>query len=143
MNEEILKILSMVKNGIMTEEDASEVLEAMYTPNEEEKEEKQTTVIRNHLPWDDDVKLRIVAFIGHNLIDENEAYRKYTFNVEIDGDIGPVERCCGNIECNAINGDAACNGNITCDGIGGSASCNGSISCDGIGGNAECNGNIS
>ena len=39
MNEEILKILSMVKNGIMTEEDASEVLEAMYAPNEEEKEE--------------------------------------------------------------------------------------------------------
>ena len=81
MNEEILKILSMVKNGIMTEEDASEVLDAMYTPNEEEKEEKQTTVIRNHLPWDDDGKLRIVAFIGHNLMDENEAYRKYTFNI--------------------------------------------------------------
>jgi hypothetical protein len=92
MNEEILKILSMVKNGIMTEEDASEVLEAMYAPNEDEKEEKQTTVIRNHLPWDDDGKLRIVAFVGHNLMNDDEAYKNYNFNIEIDADLGAVER---------------------------------------------------
>ena len=38
MNEEILRILSMVKNDIMNEDEAAELLSALYETDEDEKE---------------------------------------------------------------------------------------------------------
>ena len=142
MNEEILRILSMIKNGVMDENDAAELLEAMYSSEKTEREEKQTTVIRNYLPWDDDGKLRIVAFTGHSMIKAEEAYEKYRFSVDLSGASLEAASCCGDIACGDVNGKINCGGSINCGGITGDVNCGGGITCDDIDGDANCGGGI-
>ncbi len=163
MREEILKILSMVKSGLTDEAEAADILEAMYgAETETEQEDKQTTVIRNYLPWDDDDALRIAAFRGHKLLDDNEAYREYKFSVHIDDwDINDIASCCGDIYCNDIlnannitcggsitcdgdlhSGNVACGNTVSCDTINGTVSCGNSINCDTIDGDVSCGCNI-
>lgn len=142
VNEEILKLLGLVKDSKISTEEASELLSAMYEDSTNNSEEKQTTVIRNYLPWDDDGKLRIVAFKGHKQMKASEAYNNYKFTVELKGDVNDVKECCGNIDCGTVYGSINCGGGVDCSDVKGNVSCGGGADCGSVGGNVNCGGGI-
>jgi hypothetical protein len=137
---DILLLLDQMKKGIYTEIETAMILNDIIIKKSQKKSHDskycETCTI---LPWEDDGKLRIAAFRGHEIIDAKEAYRKYEFSVDLLGQTLEAAECCGSIECENILGNVSCGGDIECQNILGNARCAGNITCDKIGGNAVCN----
>ena len=138
MNEEILKILLMVKAETISAEEAVELLEAIYKPVET-KNEKLSIKDGLTLPWADDNKLYIAAFKGHTHIKNEEAYKDYKFNVEYIGETLNVE-CCGNLKCEDVKGNVSAGGGVSCGDIGGGLNCGGGVNCGDVDGGVNCGG---
>jgi hypothetical protein len=127
MLNDLFNILCLMKQGVYNEYTAAKTIEELFDRNSE-------NVPTDRLPWGDDGKLRIAAFVGSRLIDSKEAYERYRFTVDLGFSDLEAAACCGNITCGDINGDVTCLGDIVCDGIYGDVCCSGDIKCTGIGG---------
>lgn len=86
------------------------------------------------LPWPDDGKLRIVAYIGHKLYQYSPPNCS---NIEVvyTGEALNVESV-GNITCKDILRNATAGASINCENISGNAVAGAGIRCNSIGGNA-------
>jgi hypothetical protein len=127
-NTNLVKILDLYKNGKITADQAETMINSTRgggTPD---------------LLWEDDGKLRIVAYIGRKLLKKGEpGYNKIT--VEYVGDALNVESY-GSLICGDVKGNATAGSSIQCGSIGGSANSGGSMTCGDIGGDVSCGGSV-
>ncbi len=139
-NMTIKKILDLYKQETINEEEAELMLSAVLASS-------STNALREGTdngiatPWEEDGKLRLVAFIGKRLMKREEAGRnQFTFSYE--GKALNVE-CHGSLTCNDVLGDVSAGGSISCKNIGQDVTCGGSITCNDIGGDITAGGNMS
>jgi len=99
MNGEIIKLLEMCKNGTLTVEATEELLDAIY------KGEEETVVAASELPWENDDRIHIVAYLGHEMLSENTDGHNGLFMISYDGDPKDVICTCGDFSCGMVRGD--------------------------------------
>jgi hypothetical protein len=135
MDESLKSILEMYKDGTITIEETLGLVEAISGRAREVKE------VPPGLPWEDDRKMRIVAYIGRKIIKKGDA--SSGFSVEFEGKDPLNVECWGSLCCDEICGNASSGTSMECGDIGGNATAGTHINCGDIGGNAEAGGNIS
>ncbi|MGI6199327.1 MAG: hypothetical protein ACOYJA_01000 [Christensenellales bacterium] len=91
-------------------------------------------------PWEEDGKLRIVAFLGRKLLKRGQPELQQ-LQVTYQGPALAVE-CWGNLNCNDVDGDAKAGGNLTCHDIQGNANAGGKIACNDVDGNVSAGGSV-
>lgn len=138
-NMTVKKILDLYKNEAINSEEAELMLNSVYHGNSTNSVQtgKESDI---ETPWEEDGKLRLVAFIGRKLLKRGEAGQK-RLEFKYEGEALNVE-CHSNLICGDITGNASAGGSISCEDIGGSASSGGSISCKDIGGNVTAGGSV-
>ena len=95
MKESIRNVLDMYREGTLSPEDAERLIDALWDGGE-----KGTAV-----PWDNDNKLRVVAYRGRRLVKRGEAGDKL-FELKLEGDLQDLE-CWGSAECGQVFGNAS------------------------------------
>lgn len=133
MKESIRNVLDMYREGTLSPEDAERLIDALWDGGE-----KGTAV-----PWDNDNKLRVVAYRGRRLVKRGEAGDKL-FELKLEGDLQDLE-CWGSAECGQVFGNASSGGGMTVrEGVGGNASAGGGMEIGGeVLGNASAGGGFS
>lgn len=121
---------------LMATKEFVEILEAYKAGTiDADEAERRTDVIKGRfggvLPWANDGKVRIVAFIGHKLLKKGDAdYRK--LEASLDGEIRDVD-CWGNLTCGDVRGDVKAGSHVSCGDVGGSVSAGSSVDCKDVG----------
>ena len=84
------------------------------------------------LPWEDDSTLRVVLYVGKNLIGGHPATEELQFCYE-----GPALNIHSQISvtCGDVDGNVSANGNVTCDDVEGNIQAGGNVTCDDVDGN--------
>lgn len=122
------------------------------------------------LPWADDGTLRVVLFVGHQLIAGHPARDRIEFcyegpalnvssecavscdhvkgNVTAGGDVscdyvGGSVQAQGNVNCETVNGDIHAGADVSCDEVNGSVIAGRDVSCDEVHGNVKAGGDVS
>lgn len=126
-----VKILDLYKAGKITADEAEKMIgiKDISKPNSEPE-----------VPWEDDGKLRIVAYIGRKLIRKGSAGAQ-NINIEYAGDVLNVESY-GSLSCGNVQKNANAGGSITCGDVGGNISCGGSVICKNASGNIAAGGGV-
>ncbi|MDF2543349.1 MAG: hypothetical protein K0S47_3067 [Herbinix sp.] len=130
----LTKILDLYKEGKINADEAEKMLGASGKMPSQSSNSSVST------PWEDDGKLRVVAFIGKKLLKKGEAGAK-SLEIKIEGEVKNVE-CYGSLQCGTISGSASAGGSIHSNDIGGNASCGGSLTCASISGNVSAGGGV-
>lgn len=87
------------------------------------------------LPWEDDGKLRLVAFVGHKLVQEGDrGCRELTFTYE--GNALDVI-CTGSLKCHDIVGNASAGDSMECGNVGGNVTAGDGVDCGEVHGNVS------
>lgn len=132
VNKNLVKILDLYKEGRITAEEAETMIGGIGGNEDHES---------LGLPWEDDGKLRIVAYMGRKLLKKGEAGAR-DISVEYEGEALNVSSY-GNIICGDIQGSASAGGSIECDGnIKGNVSSGGKIRCKSVKGNISAGGGV-
>lgn len=134
-NPTIKKILDLYKNGNINADEAEEMLQSINPVKQGATSEDMV-----NMPWEDDGKLRIVAFIGRKLLKKGEELAK-SMEVKYDGPALNVEAY-GNLTCGDVKGNANAGGGMYCGDVAGYVSCGGELTCNDIGGNVNCGGDL-
>ncbi len=137
-NMTVKKILDLYKGAAINEEEAELMLKSVFDSNSSNS--MQVNNNSAETPWEEDGKLRLVAFIGRKLLKRGEAGQN-RLEFKYEGEALNVE-CHSNLNCGDISGNASAGGSINCKDIGRNASCGGSISCSDIAGNVSAGGSI-
>ncbi len=132
-NTTIRKILDMYKDGKIDANEAETMLGSLGV-------ESKTVDSSPSVPWEDDGKLRVVAYIGRKLLKKGDPGQS-KISVSIEGDALNVEAH-GNVECTDIRGSVSAAGNVRCNDIRGNVSCSGNVQCNQINGNVSSSGGI-
>ena len=84
------------------------------------------------LPWEDDDTLRVVLYVGKNLIGGHPAAEDLQFCYE-----GPALNIHSQISitCGDVDGNVSADGNVTCDDVDGNVQAGGNVTCDDVEGN--------
>lgn len=84
------------------------------------------------LPWEDDDTLRVVLYVGKNLIGGHPAAEDLQFCYE-----GPALNIHSQISitCGDVDGNVSADGNVTCDDVDGNVQAGGNVTCDDVDGN--------
>jgi cytoskeletal protein CcmA (bactofilin family) len=138
-NMTVKKILDLYKSATINEEEAELMLKSIFRDNSSDSTNGSNDN-GVETPWEEDGKLRLVAFIGRKLLKRGEAGQN-RLEFKYEGDALNVE-CNDNLTCGNISGNASAGGSISCKDIGGNTSCGGSISCKDIAGNVSTGGSI-
>ncbi len=133
-NVTVKKILDLYKDAAINEEEAELMLKSVFDRNSSNLIHENNDN-RVETPWEEDGKLRLVAFIGKRLMKRGEAGQN-RLEFKYEGEALNVE-CHSNLNCGDISGNASAGGSIKCRDIGRNASCGGSISCNDIAGNVS------
>lgn len=111
MKESIINVLDMYKEGNLSPEDAERLIDALWDGGENGPS----------VPWDNDNKLRVVAYRGRRLVKRGEAGDKL-FTLKLEGDVNDLE-CWGSVECGTVLGNASSLASMKVgESVGGSAS---------------------
>jgi cytoskeletal protein CcmA (bactofilin family) len=138
-NVTVKKILDLYKSGAINEDEAELMLKSVFDGNSSNSvHESNANSIETS--WEEDGKLRLVAFIGRKLLKRGEAGQN-RLEFKYDGEALNVD-CNASLTCGNISGNASAGGSISCNNIGSNASCGGSISCNDIGGDVSAGGGI-
>lgn len=137
-NASIIKILELYKSGKINVEEAEEMISSASNRNVKTVTENETEV--PSVGWDDDGKLRIVAFIGRKLLKKGEAGR-YNLDVKYEGEALNVE-CYGNLKCGDVLKGVAAGGSVECYDISGNVNSGNSVNCKDIGGNVDAGNSV-
>lgn len=124
----LIKILDLYKDGKLTSDQAETMIGSV--------KEIETPAVS----WEDDGKLRVVAYIGRRLLKKGDTGTNRII-VEYQGDALDVESY-GSLSCGNINGDANAGNSINCGNIEGDVKCGGSVTCGDIGGDLSCGGSV-
>lgn len=94
--------------------------------------------VSGKLPWEDNDTLRVVLFVGHQMVDDHPASREITFQYE-----GPALNVQSDfsINCDKVQGNVTAGGNVNCDDVLGNVQAGGNVNCDDVTGSvaAGCN----
>jgi cytoskeletal protein CcmA (bactofilin family) len=138
-NITVKKILDLYKSAAINEEEAELMLKSAFKDiSSDSRNGSNDNVVET--PWEEDGKLRLVAFIGRKLLKRGESGQN-RLEFKYEGEALNVE-CYVSLTCGNISGSASAGGSISCKNIGSNASCGGSISCNDIGGNVSAGGSI-
>ena len=120
----VKKILDLYKNETINPEEAELMLNSVYDGNSTNSMQtgKDSDI---ETPWEEDGKLRLVAFIGRKLLKRGEADQN-RLEFKYEGKALKVE-CHGNLSCGDITGNASAGGSINCKDISGNVSAGGSV----------------
>lgn len=135
VNNGIKKILDLYKNGKINAKEAEIMLS-----NVEGVSKSGGHIVEPQVPWEDDGKLRIVAYVGRKLLKRGDPQAN-RIEVKYDGEALNVD-CYGSLSCRDVMGDVHAGGGVKCGNVKGSVSCGGGITCNDIGGNASCGGGM-
>lgn len=130
----LVKILDLYKNNKITAEEAEKMLLATGVP------EKSNNAIEEQLPWVDDGKLRIVAFLGRKLLQKTAPEAK-RLEIVLEGEALNVDAY-GNLTCGDIKGKATAGSAITCGDIGGNVTAGSSVHCKSVTGKVTAGGGV-
>lgn len=131
-NMTLVKILDLYKDGKISADEAEKMINSLNSALGEGG--------ATNLPWGDDGKLRIVAFVGRRLLKKGDPGAT-RIEVKYEGPALDVE-CYGNLSCGDVDGHVNAMGNVTCDDVGGHINAGGSITCGNIDGNVSAGGNV-
>ncbi len=132
MKESIRNVLDMYREGTLSPEDAERLIDALWDGGE-----KGTAV-----PWDNDNKLRVVAYRGRRLVKRGEAGDKL-FELKLEGDLQDLE-CWGSVECGQVFGNASSRGSMEVRGdVAGDVSAGGPVGCGSVAGDVSAGGPVS
>lgn len=92
------------------------------------------------LPWEDDGTLRVVLYVGHELINSHPAREKVEFCYE--GPALNIHSECS-VSCGEVGGNVSAGGDVSCDEVGGDVNAGGDVSCDEVNGNVQAGGDVS
>jgi hypothetical protein len=134
MDESLKSILEMYKDGTITIEETLGLIEAISGRVQSAKEASPG------LPWEDDRKMRIVAYIGRKIIKKGD--ESSDFSVVFEGNDPLNVECWGSLCCGEICGNASSGSNMECGDIGGNATAGTHINCGDIGGNATAGSSV-
>jgi len=120
MKESIISVLDMYKEGSLTPDDAKKLIEALWDGGESAA-----------LPWEQDNKLRVVAFRGKRLVQRAEA-GDHAIDLTLHGEAVSVE-CWGDITVEGnVGGFVTAGGNAAIKGdVSAGASAGGDLACGG------------
>jgi len=135
-NMTLVKILDLYKDGKINADEAEKMINSIKLASGE----GYTSSGGTSLPWEDDGKLRIVAYIGRRLLKKGDPEAR-SIEVKYDSEALNVE-CYGNLTCGNVKGHVSAGGNVTCGDIGGSVSTGGNIYCKNIGGSIAAGGGV-
>ncbi|MGM9680430.1 MAG: hypothetical protein ACI3XR_02885 [Eubacteriales bacterium] len=97
--------------------------------------ERRTDEIKGHfgrtLPWENDGKVRIVAFIGQKLLKKGDSDCR-NLEATLDGEIRDVD-CWGNLSCGDVRGNVKAGSHVTCGDVGGSVAAGSTVNCSDVG----------
>lgn len=99
----------------------------------EPKEQTSQTVITN-LPWKDDNILRVVVYIGHELIAGGKAEKDFfcRVNRDVSGVLSMISVTCGDVD-----GDVSAGGGVNCSCVGGNVDAGTYVYCGNVDGNVD------
>lgn len=137
-NLTVKKILDLYKSAAINEDEAELMLKSAFDGIASNAIPGSSDIVET--PWEEDGKLRLVAFIGRKLMKRGEAGQN-RLEFKYEGEALNVD-CNASLTCGNISGNASAGGSISCKNIGSNASCGGSISCKDIGGNVSAGGGI-
>ena len=100
---------------------------------------RDTGILAQALPWEDDGVLRAVVYVGRKLVLGHEAGSRIDFHYE-----GPALNVESqfNVVCDAVAGNVSAGGSVTCDDVQGGIRAGGSVTCDCAEGDIHAGGNI-
>lgn len=137
-NASLTKILDMYKDSTINADEAEKMINSLSQLKPQNIPPKNNE--SKSLLWEDDGKLRIVAYIGRKLLKKGEDDAK-SIEVAYDGEALDVESY-GNLTCNDIGNNASAGGNINSQNIDGDVTCGGNITCNNIDGNITAGGGV-
>ncbi len=135
----LTKIMDLYKEGKINADEAEKMIEAL-------KELPKGgggslgRIVAGGLPWADDGKLRVVAFLGHELL-EKSAPESKTIEVTYNGEAVDVD-VYGSLSCGDVEGNVSAGGSVKCSNVGGDVKAGGSITCGNIDGNVNAGGSV-
>ena len=134
-NVSVARILEMYKNGSISSDEAEVLLDsAINNKTNNELTEAPDT------PWEDDGKLRIVAFIGKKLLKKgSKEYNK--LEVKYDGPALNVESYMS-ISCGAVSGNVSAGSHVTSANVGGVVSAGSHVTCGNVEGNVAAGSHV-
>ncbi|MDD4264430.1 MAG: hypothetical protein PHD88_07055 [Firmicutes bacterium] len=132
-NPTLVKVLDLYKENRISVDEAEKMLSAIGSI-------KESISHGISLPWDDDKNLRIVAFLGHNLL-EKSAPECQNIEVVYTGDVNHIESY-GSITCGDIRGHATAGSSITCGDVGGNITAGSSVHSKDVGGKITAGGGV-
>ena len=96
------------------------------------------TVVTN-LPWKDDGVLRVVVYVGHELIGGGKAEKDFACRVDrnVAGVLSMVSVTCGD-----VTGNVSAGGNVNCAEVSGSVDAGNFINCANVGGNVDAGSSV-
>jgi len=136
-NATLVKILDLYKEGKINADEAEKMIKSVKPDLGTDgfwSDSNNNSSIGNkiyngslieELPWEDDGKLRIVAYIGRRLLKKGDPGAT-SIEVKYDGEALNVE-CHGNLYCGEIKGNVATQGSIYCKKIYGKVAAGGGI----------------
>ncbi|MBM7582080.1 hypothetical protein JOD02_000937 [Caldicoprobacter guelmensis] len=137
-NATLVKILDLYKHGKIDADEAEKMINSIRDNLRIEDGSRKGDF--TDLPWEDDGKLRIVAFIGRKLLKKGDP-DSTSIEVKYDGEALDIE-CHGNLSCSDVKGNVSAKGNVTCRNVGGNVNAGGNATCENIEGNVSAGGNI-
>ncbi len=127
----LVRILDLYKDNKINGDEAEKMIKSVINSSGHSSDE---------LPWKDDGKLRIVAYIGRKILKKGDPEVK-NLEVNYDGKALNVE-CYGNLTCGDVEHNVSAGSNVTCGNIKGNVASGGWIRCKSVKGKVAALGGI-
>lgn len=117
------------------------------------KEADTKTVVKN-LPWKDDGILRVVLYVGHELIAGGQAEKDFSYSMDrnVAGVLSMVSVTCGDVagdvsagggvNCAEVGGDVDAKSYVNCANVAGHVDAGSSVDCGNVEGNVDAGGDV-
>lgn len=103
-------------------------------------ERAATPIIQNDLPWEDDGDIRVVLYLGHQLLKSSRGAGDFVFRYE-----GPARNVISavNVNCGDVEGDVDAGASVSCGNVGGDVDAGSGINCGNVGGDVDAGTSVS
>lgn len=127
----LTKILNMYKEGKIDADEAEKMLQSAGMAAQGSDPD---------VSWNDDGKLRIVAYIGRKLLKRGSPGCD-NMTLVYEGEALDIE-CAGNISCTSVKGNIKAGGNVHCGDVDGNIACGGNVHCGTVNGSVAAPGGV-
>lgn len=138
-NPNVVKVLDKYKNGDVNADEAENMLCAIMG-GAQGGGSSDGAKYDGALPWGEDGKLHIVAFLGRRLLRHGEAGSD-KLECKLDGNVCDVD-CWGSLSCGNVGGRVNAGSSVSCGNIEGAVSAGSSVNCGDIDGNVSAGSSV-